>query len=244
MGLGHALRDFVDASHAVSSFVAPLLAVRGGRRDPVRMGGGEGVERGRLGIGADQGRIRRRAAARSGGRCTSAGPGRRRPGSPRRRTGSGRRAARRAPRARRSPRATQWRYQSSRASCSTPSFASRFSTRRLLSGWMSAAMVSASARTWARSPDRPAAAAAPGNVASSQAMIARLWVSRSPSASSIGTRPCGLQRAIGLALLLAVEQVDRHALIVDALEVERDPHPVARRGAVIIVEDELHAARS
>jgi hypothetical protein len=46
--------------------------------------------------------------------------------------------------------------------------------------------------------------------------------------------------AIAGALLCAVEQIDRKALIFRALEVERDPHPVARRGAIIIVEDELH----
>ena len=37
--------------------------------------------------------------------------------------------------------------------------------------------------------------------------------------------------------LLAGDQVDGDALIFDALERERDPHAVARRGAPVIVED-------
>jgi hypothetical protein len=63
------------------------------------------------------------------------------------------------------------------------------STLRLLIGWMSAAIGQRQREDVgiARSQRRL------GNCASSQAMIARLWVSRSPSASSIGTKPCGLR---------------------------------------------------
>ena len=51
--------------------------------------------------------------------------------------------------------------------------------------------------------------------------------------------------AILLGLLLALEQVHRHRLIGDPLEIERDADPVAGRGAVIIVEKGLrHRART
>ncbi len=43
-----------------------------------------------------------------------------------------------------------------------------------------------------------------------------------------------VQSPIFRPLLPAFEQVQGHAFIADALEVERDPHPVARRRAEII----------
>jgi hypothetical protein len=49
--------------------------------------------------------------------------------------------------------------------------------------------------------------------------------------------PLRVQFAIGAILLRARRQVDRPLLIFDALEVERNPHPVGSRGAEIIIED-------
>ena len=178
----------------------------------VRVRGGEGVERRRLGIGAHQRRIRREVDARSGAHCTFAGPGRCRPSSPRRRTGSGRRAARRAPPARRSLREPSGGTNRRARPCRWPSASSRFSTRRLLSGWMSAAMVSASASTWARSPVSSGSSAGSGNRASSQDDDREALGEPQPVRFQHRHEALRVAGAIGLVLLLALEQVDRHAL--------------------------------
>ena len=70
-------------------------------------------------------------------------------------------------------------------------------------------------------------------------MIASDWVSTSPESSrSAGTRMCGLMaRYSGLRLMPALLlQVDRHGVVGDALEVERDADPVGRRRAEIRIE--------
>ena len=149
MGLGHAPREIVDASHAVC-----LLCALPSRSAPPARPCPDGRPRRRRARRPRRRReaasASRRAARRSGGHCTSAARGRRRPASARRRTGSVRRAGAASASSASKPSTIQWRYQSSRAAWSTPIAESRFSTRRLLSGWMSAAMVSASARTWLR----------------------------------------------------------------------------------------------
>ncbi len=91
--------------------------------------------------------------------------------------------------------ATQWRNQSATAASSAPNRAvSDFSTRRLLSGWISQAIIMLSALTRARSAAASGSSAGVGWVSSSHSMIASDWVSTSPPGSSnAGTSPCGLR---------------------------------------------------
>ena len=159
MRLGHALSDCVDASHH-RLLSRAVLAVRRAGRDPVGMGGGEGIDRRSLGIAANQRRIgakstsKRRALNICGTRQMSAvvtlSPNRKRPA---RALASASSAAK--------PSRIQWRYQSSRESSSMPSAESRFSTRKLLIGWMSHGDRQRTTRRHGRDrPCRPGARAA------------------------------------------------------------------------------------
>src|SRR6266850_5748967 len=49
-------------------------------------------------------------------------------------------------------------------------------------------------------------------------------------------------RAIGLGGLLGMDDVDRDVLVRQLLEIEADPHAVARRAAPVVVKDDLHDA--
>src|SRR3954447_19875718 len=52
----------------------------------------------------------------------------------------------------------------------------------------------------------------------------------------------GIHRTVAVGLLLALEKVDRHRLVGNALEVEGDAHPISRRRPEIGIK--LHAGPS
>ena len=193
MGLGHALRDRVDTSHRdVSCDCVPFSRSRRPARpcpDGRRRRRRARSPRRRRGPGsgkATRSTSKRRALYICGTRQMSASvtssPNRKRPA----------RGAASASSASK-PSRIQWRYQSSRASWSMPSRGEMLQHAQIVErvdvggdGQRQREHMGAIVRIGGR-------AAAPGKRASSQAMMARLWVSRSPSASSIGTKPCGLR---------------------------------------------------
>ena len=183
---------------------------------------------------------KRRDRPRSAAHCTFAGRGRCRRASERRRTG--RRPARAAASGSSAakPSAIQCRYQALRASSSWPSGPPRYlSTRRLLSGWMSQAISSAMPRTCARSAGssgvkRGLGAGRVEIVDDREALGQALAVDIEHRHEALR-----IARAIVRLLLRAGEQIDRHRVVADPLEVERDPHAVAGRRAIIIEQDGL-----
>ncbi len=103
-------------------------------------------------------------------------------------------------------------------------------TRGTISGWESAATISASARTRARPRGSFGRIGGFGCVSSRYSMMATDWNRIGPSPSiSAGSSICGLTFLVRVLPLLALHQVDVDDLVRhDALDVERDAHAECR----------------
>ena len=124
------------------------------------------------------------------------------------------------------------------AAWSWPSAFTRFMTLRFCTAWISAAIAWAKARTLARAAGSRGSSGGAGWVSSRYSQIASDWVRTAAVVEHQGRdQALRVQRQRLRRMLLAASQVAEAVLGGEALEVQRDAHPVGGRGPPIAPED-------